>query len=90
MMHKSKENEANDKLPTFEKIMRDYGSFLVRNYRNELYKQIVGRVEKAFIEMVLERTEGNHLKASRILGINRNTLHSKIDKLGIKLNDFKV
>jgi two-component system nitrogen regulation response regulator GlnG len=41
------------------------------------------RVERPLIELTLERTRGNQLKAAAILGINRNTLHKKITELKI-------
>jgi DNA-binding protein Fis len=41
-------------------------------------------VERPLIKNILEVTDWNKVKAARILGINRNTLHSKIEKLNIK------
>jgi DNA-binding protein Fis len=55
-----------------------------------LYKAIMEVVEKPLIESVLERAEGNQMKASRILGINRNTIRVKIKKLGILADKWKV
>ncbi|MCK9594945.1 MAG: helix-turn-helix domain-containing protein [Candidatus Omnitrophica bacterium] len=55
-----------------------------------LYKAILEAVEKPLIESVLERTEGNQMKAARILGINRNTIRVKIRKLGILADKWKV
>jgi len=55
-----------------------------------LYKAILEVVEKPLIESVLERTEGNQMKAARILGINRNTIRVKIKKLGILADKWKV
>ena len=49
----------------------------------ELYDLIMQRVERPLIELTLERTRGNQLKAAAILGINRNTLHKKITQLKI-------
>jgi len=37
-------------------------------------------------ELTLERTAGNQLKASAILGINRNTLHKKLAEFRIEDN----
>lgn len=51
-----------------------------------LYKSVVEAIEKPLIEHTLERTEGNQLKAAKILGINRNTMRAKIKKLGIKVS----
>ena len=55
-----------------------------------LYKSIIQAVEKPLIENTLERTFGNQLKAARILGINRNTIRSKIKKLGINPKRWKT
>lgn len=55
-----------------------------------LYKSIIEAVERPLIEHTLEQTYGNQLKAARILGINRNTMRSKIKKLGIDAKKWKV
>ena len=49
----------------------------------DLYPLIMQRVERPLIELTLERTQGNQLKAAALLGINRNTLHKKITQLKI-------
>jgi two-component system nitrogen regulation response regulator GlnG len=54
-----------------------------------LYRSILQIVEKPLIENILERTDGNQLKAARILGLNRNTLRTKIKRLGINLEKWK-
>ena len=56
----------------------------------ELYKSIIQAIEKPLIENTLRRTEGNQLKAAKILGINRNTIRSKIRKLGIDAKRWKL
>jgi len=48
------------------------------------------KIEKPLLEYVLEQTEGNQLKTARILGINRNTLRSKVKKLNIEVEKWKV
>ena len=58
--------------------------------RGILYRTIVNAIERPLFEHVLKRTEGNQLKAARILGINRNTMRAKIRKLGIDVNRWKV
>lgn len=55
-----------------------------------LYKSILEIIEKPLFEHILERAEGNQLKAARILGINRNTIRTKIKKLGIDPNKWKM
>ncbi len=43
-----------------------------------LYGTVLTEVEKALISIIMRETNGNQLQASKILGINRNTLRSKI------------
>jgi DNA-binding NtrC family response regulator len=45
---------------------------------DELYAEIRAIFEKPLFKIVLEHTKGNRSKASDILGINRNTLHTKL------------
>ena len=51
---------------------------------SELHAEIRETYEKPLFEIVLQHTEGNRSKASEILGINRNTLHTKLNEYGIK------
>jgi len=44
---------------------------------------VIGLVEKSLIQIVMKETDGNQSDASRILGINRNTLRKKI-------TDYKI
>ncbi len=60
-----------------------------RGREGMLYKSIIQAIEKPLIEHTLERTEGNQLRAARILGLNRNTIRSKIKKLGIDPKRWK-
>lgn len=63
---------------------------LNKSKEGTLYRSIIQAIEKPLIEHILERTEGNQLKAARILGINRNTMRSKIRKLGIDPKRWKI
>ncbi len=49
-----------------------------------LYDTVVSEVERALIKIVLNETKGNQLKAAKTLGINRNTLRTKIKEYKIK------
>jgi len=66
------------KLKGFMKNIKSFEKF-------DLYNMVIPEVEKALIVMVIKETRGNQIKASQLLGINRNTLRSKIKKLGIKI-----
>ncbi|MCM8797828.1 MAG: hypothetical protein NC923_08190 [Candidatus Omnitrophica bacterium] len=63
---------------------------LFEEKRGTLYKSVLEAIEKPLIEQALKRAEGNQLKAARILGINRNTMHTKIERLGIDISLWKT
>ncbi len=46
--------------------------------KGELYAHIRALFEKPLFRIVLEHTNGNRSKAAEMLGINRNTLHTKL------------
>ena len=72
-----------------EKVIK-LSQTLYKEKKGVLYKSILEAVEKPLIEDVLERTEGNQLKAAKILGINRNTIRAKIKKLSIDVTRWKI
>ncbi|MCR5224974.1 MAG: hypothetical protein K6C34_02725 [Alphaproteobacteria bacterium] len=43
-----------------------------------LYSQVMNEVERGVLNVTLKHTNMNQLQASKILGINRNTLRKKI------------
>jgi len=50
-----------------------------------LYDRILREIERPLIQKVLKETAGNQVKASELLGLNRNTLRKKIRELDISL-----
>lgn len=83
-----KDERENKKL-SFEQAVKELEDFFTSHNEKELYEFILAAVERPLIESVLNRTVGNQLKAAEILGINRNTLHSKIKKLGIEVRRWE-
>lgn len=82
-------NTAIDQLSIEDIIERKLNQFLLRLGRYEalgLHSAIVERVERPLIRLVMEKTGNNQMKAARLLGLNRNTLRAKLQKLEI-LND---
>ncbi len=51
----------------------------------DLHRKIVNEVERPLLQRVLAATGGNQIRASAILGLNRNTLRKKIRELGVKI-----
>ena len=46
----------------------------------DLHKALIERVERELIAQVLAECGHVHVKAAKMLGINRNTLHKKTDE----------
>jgi DNA-binding protein Fis len=74
---------------SFIKQLTNVENLLINTRNGKLYKFVLSAVEKPLIESILEKTGGNQLQAADILGINRNTLHAKIRKLGIEVGRCK-
>lgn len=67
-----------------EDKLKKYISNMTRLGTYNLHGTVIAEVEKALISIVLRETNNNQLKASKILGINRNTLRTKIKEYKIK------
>lgn len=52
-----------------------------------LYERVVSQVERELIQQVLKACQGVQTKAALRLGINRNTLHKKIEEYGLEAQD---
>ncbi len=48
-----------------------------------VYKLVLAEVEKPLLEVVMNYINGNQTQASKILGINRNTLRKKLELHGL-------
>lgn len=72
---------------SLEEIMRSKLEDYFRRARGapveNLYSVVMERAERPLIELTLQATRGNQVRAAQLLGINRNTLRKKITDLGI-------
>ena len=82
-------------------LMADIGSCSIKEFLEEklkrylqemmklescnVYDTVLSEVERSLIAIVLQETKGNQLKTARTLGINRNTLRSKIKSYKIRV-----
>lgn len=48
-----------------------------------VHEDVLARVERPLIDLVMEHTGGNQVKAAEILGLNRNTLRRKLTEHGL-------
>ena len=74
---------------TLKEKLLELEDALFEEKKGVLYRSLMDALEKPLIEHVLQRTEGNQLKAARILGVNRNTIRAKIKKLDIHSDMFR-
>lgn len=71
------------------RAIEEVENFFYKEKEGRLYRFLLDIIEKNLIENILQRTNGNKLKAARILGINRNTMHTKVKRLKINVKKFK-
>jgi len=67
-----------------EEKLKRYLKDMAKITNFNLYDTVLSEVEKALISIVLKETNGNQLKTARLLGINRNTLRTKIKTYKIR------
>jgi DNA-binding protein Fis len=72
-----------------EKTLEDLTLFLGTNdkAKSTLYEEIMEMVERSLIKIALRRSNNVKMSAAAFLGINRNTLHKKIEQLNISCKD---
>ncbi|HVN67266.1 MAG TPA: helix-turn-helix domain-containing protein [Candidatus Sulfotelmatobacter sp.] len=63
---------------------KEISDLLFVEERGRVYRLLLESVERPLLEKVMHFTGRNQLEAARILGINRNTLRTKLNKLGIE------
>ena len=69
---------------SFEAIVREVIKAEVDTGNGDhIHESVIGKVERALIGIVLEEENGNQVRASKKLGINRNTLRKKMKELHI-------
>jgi len=76
------EDLVEQKLKDFLKRMRSSGN-------HNIYDMLMMEFERPLIQLTLKETEGNQIKAAELLGMNRNTLRKKIQKLKIPVQKNK-
>jgi len=72
-----------EKLKEYFKALE--GSVLPKN----LYDIILEEMERPLLLLALEESQGNQVRASEILGLNRNTLRKKLNQYKIDPHAFK-
>ncbi len=67
-----------------EKMVKEYFTTQGDNITDSsLYETVLHEVERPLLKQTLHAVKGNKAKAARVLGINRNTLHKKLNDYGL-------
>jgi Fis family transcriptional regulator len=77
-------NGSNEICRSVEKSLDEYFRKLDGESPHGIYDMVIGHVERTLISTVMDRTNGNQTQAADMLGLNRNTLRSKLAKYGIR------
>ena len=73
-------NGKNEIGRSIEKSLDEYFRRLDGEPAHGVYDMVIGHVERALLEAILERAQGNQTHAADMLGMNRNTLRAKLSK----------
>ncbi len=77
-------NGNNEIGKVVEKSLDEYFRKLDGEPPHGIYDMVIGNVERSLIASVMERVGGNQTQAADMLGMNRNTLRTKLSKYGIR------
>lgn len=84
------EQRREDSKHSLEELIKEFEYGSIVGDRKKPYRCIRDAMDRHIIGTALRKAFGNQLKAARILGINRNTLRSKIKKLDIDVERWKI
>ena len=76
-------NGSNEIGRSVERSIDEYFRRLDGEPPHGIYDMVIGHVERALLASVLTRAGGNQTQAADMLGLNRNTLRSKLTKYRI-------
>ena len=77
-------NGSNEIGRSVEKSLDEYFRKLDGEAPHGIYDMVIGTVERSMLAAILHRAGGNQTHAADMLGLNRNTLRTKLSKYGIR------
>ena len=77
-------NGSNEIGRSVEKSLDEYFRKLDGEAPHGIYDMVIGTVERSMLAAILHRAGGNQTQAADMLGLNRNTLRTKLSKYGIR------
>ena len=73
-------NGSNEIGRSIDRSLDEYFRKLDGECASGVYEMVIGHVERAMLENVMARANGNQTQAADMLGVNRNTLRAKLTK----------
>jgi Fis family transcriptional regulator len=77
-------NGTNEIGRSVEKSLEEYFRKLDGETPHGIYDMVITNVERSLLATIMHRAGGNQSHAADMLGLNRNTLRSKLSKYGIR------
>jgi Fis family transcriptional regulator len=77
-------NGGNEIGRSVEKSLDEYFRRLDGEQPHGVYDMVIANVERSLLSAILNRAGGNQTHAADMLGMNRNTLRSKLSKYNIR------
>jgi Fis family transcriptional regulator len=77
-------SRSNELADSVKRCLERYFKDMDGEKPTSIYEMVLKNIEKPMIETVLGHAKGNQTLAAEMLGINRNTLRSKMQHLRIK------
>ena len=77
-------NGGNEICRSVEKSLDEYFHKLDGEQPHGIYDMVIANVERSLITSIMHRAGGNQTNAADMLGLNRNTLRSKLSKYNIR------
>jgi Fis family transcriptional regulator len=75
---------GNEICRSVEKSLEEYFRKLDGEQPHSIYDMVIANVERSLLMSVMHRAGGNQTQAADMLGLNRNTLRSKLSKYNIR------
>jgi Fis family transcriptional regulator len=77
-------NGGNEICRSVEKSLDEYFHKLDGEQPHGIYDMVIANVERSLLATIMMRAGGNQTHAADMLGLNRNTLRSKLSKYNIR------
>ena len=75
---------GNEICRSVEKSLNEYFHKLDGEQPHGIYDMVIANVERSLLATIMMRAGGNQTHAADMLGLNRNTLRSKLSKYNIR------